>query len=354
MFRFDAEKSVHFCDGMRRRDFLHAGSLGLLGLTLGDFLALKAAGQVDPARDVNCIMLMLVGGPSQLDTWDMKPDAPVEIRGPYKAIPTNVPGIQISEIFPRMAKHADKYALLRSVYHTGAGVHDIGHQYMQTGRFFQGGIEHPHIGCVLGKLKGPKGDAPPHVLLPRPIGNTGGNMPHGQNAGFLGKTFDPFVLNADPSDAELPGAGPAAARLSAADARGRPLLDAADGRQGRVAVRDRPGRAAARQQLPVGVHADVVPDGARSVRSVEGRRRRRRTVRPEPLRQELPAGPADDRAGRPVRHHQHVRDGLQRDHLGHSRLGAVQPDRVLSRPGRPDVRPCLQLRCSRTCTSAAC
>ena len=60
MFRFDAEKGVHFCDGMRRRDFLHAGSLGLLGLTLGDFLALKAAGAVDPGRDVNCIMLMLV------------------------------------------------------------------------------------------------------------------------------------------------------------------------------------------------------------------------------------------------------------------------------------------------------
>ena len=148
-------------------------------------------------------MLMLVGGPSQLDTWDMKPDAPAEIRGPYKAIPTNVAGIQISEIFPRMAKHADKYALLRSVYHTGAGVHDVGHQYMQTGRFFQFGNEQPHFGCVLSKLKGPKGDAPPHVLLPRPIGNTGGNLPHGQNAGFLGKTFDPFVLNADPSDANF-------------------------------------------------------------------------------------------------------------------------------------------------------
>jgi hypothetical protein len=71
---------------------------------------------------------------------------------------------------------------------------------MQTGRLFQGGVEHPHFGCVLGKLKGPKGDVPPHVLLPRPIGNTGGNMPHGQNAGYLGKTFDPFVLNSDPSD----------------------------------------------------------------------------------------------------------------------------------------------------------
>jgi hypothetical protein len=86
------------------------------------------------------------------------------------------------------------------MYHTAAAVHDTGHQMMQTGRIFQGGIEHPHIGCVLGKLKGPNGDVPPHVLLPRPIGNTGGNMPHGQNAGYLGKTFDPFVLNADPSD----------------------------------------------------------------------------------------------------------------------------------------------------------
>ena len=90
MFRFDAEKSVHFCDGLRRRDFLHAGSLAFLGLTLRDFEILKAAGAVQNSRDVNCILLMLVGGPSQLDTWDMKPDAPAEIRGPYKAIPTNV------------------------------------------------------------------------------------------------------------------------------------------------------------------------------------------------------------------------------------------------------------------------
>jgi len=74
---------------------------------------------------------------------------------------------------------------------------------MQTGRLFQGGIEHPHFGCVLGKTKGPKSDIPPHVLLPRPIGNTGGNMPHGQTAGYLGKTYDPFVLNSDPSDPDF-------------------------------------------------------------------------------------------------------------------------------------------------------
>jgi hypothetical protein len=199
VFRLDHQKPVEFCDGLRRRDFLHAGSLGLLGLGLSDFLALKAQGAVDSSKDVNVIMLFLVGGPSQLDTWDMKPDAPSEIRGPYKPLKTNVPGIEISEIFPRMARHADKWSLVRTLYHTAAAVHDTGHQMMQTGRLFQGGLKHPHMGCVLSKLRGPKGDVPAHVLLPRPIGNTGGNMPHGQDAGYLGKQFDPFVLNADPS-----------------------------------------------------------------------------------------------------------------------------------------------------------
>src|SRR6059036_3411612 len=201
MIRLDAERPVHFCDGLSRRDFLHAGSLTLLGLSLPQLFALKAQGAIaGKSTDKNCIFLFLVGGPSQLDTFDPKPNAPKEVRGPYKAIQTNVDGIQLSEIFPRTVKMADKFSIVRSMYHTAAGVHDTGHQMMQTGRLFQGGIEYPHIGCVLGKLRGPKGDVPPHVLLPRPIGNTGGNMPHGQNAGFLGKTFDPFVLNADPSD----------------------------------------------------------------------------------------------------------------------------------------------------------
>ncbi len=201
MFRLDDQKSVSFCDGMRRRDFLHAGSAGMLGLGLTDFLALKARGAVQKDKsDMNVIMLFLVGGPSQLDTFDMKPDAPSEIRGPYKPLKTNVPGIEISEIFPRMAHHADKWSLVRTLHHTAAAVHDTGHQMMQTGRLFQGGLNHPHVGSVLGKLRGPKGDVPPHVLLPRPIGNTGGNMPHGQDAGFLGKAHDPFVLNADPSE----------------------------------------------------------------------------------------------------------------------------------------------------------
>jgi Protein of unknown function (DUF1501) len=199
MLRLDAPRSVSFCDGLTRRDFLHAGALSALGLTLPSFLAQKAIGAVKD-NDVNGIMLFLVGGPSQIDTWDPKPKAPDEIRGPFKTIDTNVPGMQISEIFPKMAKHADKYSLIRSCYHTATAVHDTGHQMMQTGRLFTGGVEHPHEGCVLGYLKGGRGEMPAHVLIPKPIGRTGGNLPHGQSAGYLGKQYDPFVLNADPND----------------------------------------------------------------------------------------------------------------------------------------------------------
>jgi hypothetical protein len=161
MIRLDARKPVHLCDGMTRRDFLHAGSLAMLGLSLPQFLALEAQGAVRAETDMNCVMLFLLGAPSQLDTWDPKPDAPAEVRGPYRPIPTNVSGMRISEIFPRMARHADKYALVRTVYHTAAAVHDTGHQMMQTGRLFQGGVEHPHIGAVISKVRGPKGDVPP-------------------------------------------------------------------------------------------------------------------------------------------------------------------------------------------------
>src|SRR5213075_346169 len=112
---------------------------------------------------------------------------------------TNNPDIQVCEIFPRIAKLADKFSLVRSVYHTAAAVHDTGHQMMQTGRLFTGGINTPHAGCALEFLKGRKTELPAHVILPEPMGPTGGNLPHGQDAGFLGKSYDPFVLNANPS-----------------------------------------------------------------------------------------------------------------------------------------------------------
>ncbi len=200
MFRVDADRTVRFCDGLTRRDFLHAGSLGCLGLGLPAFQALQAQGAVERGRDLNCILLFLVGGPSQLDTWDPKPDAPEEIRGPFRPIATKVPGVSVTEVFPKLAGIMDQVALVRSVHHNAAAVHDTGHQMMQTGRLFTGGIEHPHYGSVLAKLKGPRNETPPSVVLPRPIGPTGGNMPHGQSGGYLGKTYDPFLLNADPND----------------------------------------------------------------------------------------------------------------------------------------------------------
>jgi hypothetical protein len=199
MLRLDANRAVSFCDGLTRRDFLHAGALSALGLTLPGYLRAREAGRVKD-NDTNCIMLFLVGGPSHIDTWDPKPNAPAEVRGPFAPIPTSVPGMQITEIFPKMARLADQYSLVRSVYHTATAVHDTGHQMMQTGRLFTGGVEHPHIGCALGYLKGGRGEIPPHVLMPRPIGRTGGNLSHGHSAGYLGKPYDPFILDADPSD----------------------------------------------------------------------------------------------------------------------------------------------------------
>ncbi len=199
MLRLDADRPVSFCDGLTRRDFLHAGALSSLGLTLPGLLAPTSRAATKDG-DVNCIMLFLVGGPSHIDTWDPKPRAPEEVRGPFKPISTSVPGMQIAEIFPKMAKLAGRFSLVRSVYHTATAVHDTGHQMMQTGRLFAGGIEYPHVGSVLTFLKGQRGEVPGYVLLPRPIGRTGGNLPHGHAAGFLGKQHDPFILNADPSD----------------------------------------------------------------------------------------------------------------------------------------------------------
>ena len=200
MLQVTGEGSTRTCDGVTRRDFLQAGALGAIGLSLPDLLAAEAMGAIDPKQDDrSVIMIFNLGAPSQLDTWDPKPEAPSEIRGPFQPIKTSSAGLEISEIFPGMAKHADKFSLVRSCFHTAAAVHDTGHQMMQTGRLFTGGINTPHAGCVLAYLRGRKTDLPAHVVLPEPMGRTGGNLPHGQDAGFLGKAHDPFALMADPS-----------------------------------------------------------------------------------------------------------------------------------------------------------
>ena len=106
------------CGGVTRRSFLQLGTAGLVGLNLPDWLRMKA------------------GSPGHLDTWDLKPNAPADVKGPFKPINTKVPGIDICEHLPLMAKLADKYSLIRSLSHPSAGVHGSGHQWMMTGHGF--------------------------------------------------------------------------------------------------------------------------------------------------------------------------------------------------------------------------
>ncbi len=148
MLQLESNRGVRSCAGMTRRDFLQVGGLAL-GLSLTELARLQQAGAAPRSSDQGCIQLFLVGGPGQLDTWDLKPGAPDDIRGPFRPIQTNVPGVAICEHFPLMARRADRFAILRSLYHQEAPIHETGHQLMQTGRLFRGGQEHPHYGAVL-------------------------------------------------------------------------------------------------------------------------------------------------------------------------------------------------------------
>jgi uncharacterized protein (DUF1501 family) len=199
MLRLTDTGTAHTCEGISRRDFLEVGTLGAIGLSLSQLAQAKEQGQIkNDHDDRSVIMIFNLGAPSQMDTFDPKPEAAAEIRGPFAPIATKG-DFQITEILPHHAQVADKFSVVRSCYHTAAAVHDTGHQMLQTGRLFTGGLNTPHIGCALAYLRGRKTDLPPHVILPEAMGPTGGNLPHGQDAGFLGKAYDPFVLNTDPS-----------------------------------------------------------------------------------------------------------------------------------------------------------
>ncbi len=221
---------AHTCNGVTRRDFLQVGTLGAVGLSLPHYLAAKEQGQIDPQDDRAAIMIFNLGAPSQLDTFDMKPDAPAEIRGPFNPISTASPEFRISEIFPRHAKLADKFSLVRSCYHTGAAVHDVGWQMMQTGRLFAGGINTPHVGSVVSYLRGSRNGLPPHAVLPQTMGRGGGNLPNGQAGGFLSTAYDPFALMADPSRPgfKVPELAPPSRIGSVRLARRRKLKDVVD------------------------------------------------------------------------------------------------------------------------------
>lgn len=180
------------CDGVNRRSFLKVGSLALGGLTLPQLLKAQAASK--PAKKRAVILIWQAGGPSHIDMYDLKPNAPSEIRGEFKPIATNVPGIQIGEHLPLQAKIMDKLSILRSACHTNAG-HGMGAQWMLTG--YQPTIEvndniFPSLGSVVAKMKGANDPSmPPYVNLPKLL-NLG-------KAAYLGASYNPFAPDNDPN-----------------------------------------------------------------------------------------------------------------------------------------------------------
>src|ERR1700722_12499808 len=180
MLNIGSEK-LPLCSGLTRRSFLTAGAAGMASLALPVLERLKAAGAVDEtkAKIKNCITIFLVGSPGHLDTWDMKPDAPENVRGKFKPIKTNVSGIQICEHFPLMARMMDKVVLIRSLHHKTGATHENGQRWMMTGHDFNADTVKPHSGAIVSRLFGQKSELPANVILPAPIGNTGAGPLHG-------------------------------------------------------------------------------------------------------------------------------------------------------------------------------
>ena len=202
------------CDGITRRELLRVGGLGFTGLMWPELLRLRAtaASNRDPARPRKggtfgkakaCILIFNYGGPSHLDIWDLKPDAPKEIRGEFKPIATRVPGIQITEHLPKLAKLADRYSILRSVSHRDND-HAIGAYLTLTGYSHPKnailGIEPPatpqdlpSVGSLVSKVKPARKPVFSYVTL-GDLRHFGNNDSLGQNAGALGRAYDPFTV----------------------------------------------------------------------------------------------------------------------------------------------------------------
>jgi len=183
---------------LNRREALRMGAIGLGGLGLCR-LSEAATAVNSPGSGRSVILLLMVGGPSQLETWDPKPDAPTEIRGPHRSIATKIPGVRINEYLPKLAQRMDRLALIRSVHHDASPIHETGQQLLQTGRISTDSNEHPSLGALASHVLGPRGSMPTSVVLPSPIGNTGVMIPHGQSAGWLSAGHRPFVVSEDPN-----------------------------------------------------------------------------------------------------------------------------------------------------------
>ncbi len=202
MLSFKIGNSNHgYCDGISRRQALRIGGTGLMaGLTLPHLLQLEAsAATAKPAKAKSCIFLFLEGGPSHIDMWDLKPEAPLEIRGPFQPISTNVNGTQISQLLPQCAKVADKFTILRSHSHTDGG-HQTGRHRVMTGyppSFGDGQAKsvpfnelYPSLGSIVLRELGPRGSVPPYIEMPNPLGPGG--------PGFYGAKYAPFTIETDP------------------------------------------------------------------------------------------------------------------------------------------------------------
>jgi Protein of unknown function (DUF1501) len=195
------------CDALTRRQMMQVGSLGLLGLALPG--RLRAQFTPGRRRAKSCILLFLMGGPPQHSTWDPKPEAPAEIRGPFGPIATSVPGIQVSELMPRLAERMDKIAICRAVS-TSDNAHSSSGYYMMTGMPHQPlNVENanpgapnnwPTLGAIVQKVRGSNngGAVPAAIRLPHRIFNTDGSVWPGQDSGFLGMTADPWLLQCVP------------------------------------------------------------------------------------------------------------------------------------------------------------
>ncbi|MFQ5735106.1 MAG: DUF1501 domain-containing protein, partial [Planctomycetaceae bacterium] len=193
-----------FCDGIARRDFLRVGAIG--GLSLAQVMRLQQFAAAKPAsgksaKDVNCIFLFILGGMPHQDLWDLKPDAPAELRGDFRPIKTKVPGLHISDVLPKIATVTDKFTILRGMTH-GDSDHGRGFHVMMTGKKAGAGDfngkknnnQHPSLGSMVAKLARP-GPLPPYVSLPNFL-NSGGSS-------FLGPSYGPFVIEADPAAPEF-------------------------------------------------------------------------------------------------------------------------------------------------------
>ena len=201
-----SKRRLGTCDGVPRRDFIKAGMLGFTGLGLADALRTRAAAtsQGQSSNDRAVILYWLDGGPTQLETYDPKPYAPAEFRGPFQAISTSAPGIQINELLVEEAKVMDKVSLIRSMHHDH-GDHFAAAHWMLTGYLGSNSQaldpQFPSVGSVVTKLRGAnQPGVPPYVSVP--YSATVGLQPGYNSAAYLGVAHNPFNSGGDPNAAD--------------------------------------------------------------------------------------------------------------------------------------------------------